>query len=117
MNNATSAYDIFILQAVVVVFGLHDIPAVPMFVLNFPILKRFTTFSFSYALSRAVVYIITSFGLVYLTNAFGHYGLWFVTIPISLMFLWGLNHFEELNKQFETTTNAKEATEEQIALQ
>jgi MFS family permease len=106
MNNAVSAHDIFLLQAAVVVFGLHDIPAVPIFIINFPILKRFTTFSFSYALSRAVVYIITSFALVYLTNAFSHYGLWFVMFPISLMFLWGLNHFEKLEKKFETPSNA-----------
>ena len=44
------------------------------------------------------MYIITSFGLVYLTESFGHYGLWFITVPIAAGFLWGVNHFVKLEK-------------------
>jgi 4-hydroxybenzoate polyprenyltransferase len=50
-------------------------------------------------MSRAIVYVLTSVSLVYLTNSFGHYGLWFIMIPISLMFIFGLNHFENLEKE------------------
>ena len=99
MNNCQSPRDILVLQALIVMFGLHDIPAAPIFVVHFPILRRFTLFSTSYALSRAIVYVLTSVSLVYLTNAFNHYGLWFVMIPISLMYLWGLNHFEKMEHE------------------
>lgn len=109
MNNAQSPHDIFLVQSAIVIFGLIDVPAVPVFIIYFPVFRRFTCETFAYALSRAVVYIITSFGLVYLTNAFGHWGIWFIMIPISLSFLWGVSYFEKLEKQFEIPTNAKEA--------
>lgn len=96
MNHCKSPSDIFVLQSLIVVFGLIDIPAVPIFIIYFPVFRRFTCESFAYAASRALVYVLTSVSLVYLTNAFGHYGLWFVMIPASLMFVWGLNHFEKL---------------------
>jgi MFS transporter, MHS family, proline/betaine transporter len=99
INNCKSSSDIFLLQSLIVIFGLIDVPAVPIFIIYFPVFRRFTCESFIYALSRAVVYIITSFSLVYLTNAFSHYGLWFIMLPISLMFIFGLNHFENLEKE------------------
>jgi MFS transporter, MHS family, proline/betaine transporter len=100
MTNAQSGQDIFFLQSLIVMFGLIDIPIVPILISYFPVFRRFTCESFAYALSRALVYIFTSFGLVYFTNAFNHYGLWFPMIPISLMYLWGLNHFEKLEEEF-----------------
>ena len=42
------------------------------------------------------MYIVTSFGLVYLTRWFGHYGLWTIIFPVTLSFLWGVRHFEKL---------------------
>jgi hypothetical protein len=44
------------------------------------------------------MYIITSFGLIYLTKAFGYYGLWFILFPVTIFFLWGVNHFMKLEK-------------------
>ena len=61
-----------------------------------PVLRRFTASSFIYASSRALVYILTSFSLVYLTNYFGDYGLLIVMLPVIAGFLWGVRHFEKL---------------------
>jgi len=99
MNNVRSPDDIFLLQVITITFILTDVPATSIFIMKFPVFRRFTSFSYVYALSRAVVYIVTSFGLVYLTNAFGHYGLWFIFVPISVMFLFGLKHFEKLEHE------------------
>ena len=63
------------------------------FISRFPVFKRFTAVSFIYALTRALMYIITSFGLVYLTEWYGHYGLWIITVPVSVGFLWGCKSF------------------------
>ncbi len=49
-----------------------------------------------YAVSRALMYTITSFGLVYLVELLGTYGLWLITVPVSIGFLWGVKHFEKL---------------------
>ena len=45
------------------------------------------------------MYIVTSFGLVYLTGWFGHYGLLIIMIPVIVSFLYGVNHFIKLEKE------------------
>lgn len=89
---------IFLIQAAILVVALVPYPADSVFVIYFPVLRRFTTTSFIYAFTRAVMYVITSFSLVYLTEWFGHYGLWFIMIPVTAGFLWGVNHFIKLEK-------------------
>jgi hypothetical protein len=42
------------------------------------------------------MYIITSFGLVYLGSYLGVFGLWVLTLPITMGYLYGVFHFEEL---------------------
>lgn len=96
--NCHSIYSIFITQSLLLIFHLAHSPAPSVIIKNFPIFKRFTATSFSYASTRATMYIITSFGLIYLTESFGHYGLWFITVPIAAGFLWGVNHFVKLEK-------------------
>ena len=96
--NCHSIYSIFIIQSLLLIFHLAHSPAPSVIIKNFPIFKRFTATSFAYASTRAIMYIVTSFGLVYLTEAFGHYGLWFITVPIATGFLYGVNHFIKLEK-------------------
>ena len=42
------------------------------------------------------MYVLNSFGLLYLLDVFGNYGLWVVAAPMTMGFLWGVNHFEKL---------------------
>ena len=93
---ASSQFQIFLIQAFLLVFSMAGIPADSVFVIHFPVFKRFTTASFVYALSRAVMYIMTALGLVYLTDWFGYYGLWMIIIPVVVGHLWGVRHFEVL---------------------
>lgn len=90
---------IFLLQSLLLIAAVGAHPADSVFLTHFPVLKRFTTASFIYALSRALIYVVTSFGLVYLTEWFGYYGLWIITIPITVSFLWGIHHFETLERR------------------
>lgn len=98
IQNATHYAYIFALQVFLLVATLATNPAVPVFFQYIPTLKRVTMTSFIYALSRAVMYVITSFSLVYLTEAFSYYGLWLIMIPVVGGFLWGVRHFEILEK-------------------
>lgn len=104
---STHYFQIFLLQSLLLVTAVGAHPADSVFLTHFPVLKRFTAASFIYALSRALIYMITSFGLVYLTKWFGHYGLWIITLPVTVSFLWGIHHFEKLERRSGTFPTSK----------
>jgi hypothetical protein len=60
------------------------------------VLRRFTTSCFIYALSRALMYVVSSLGLVFLTDRFGNYGVLFLLIPVVCMYSYGLFQFIKL---------------------
>ena len=97
--NAESPLEVHILQALIMFFVLEDTPAKTIFFDYFPVLKRFTSAAFFYALSRAVMFVITSFGCVYFTNAYGHYGLFAILIPVLILYTLGVLYFSKLEKK------------------
>ena len=99
LNAALNNYVIFAIQASIAIFGLSGCPSDPIFIKYFPIFKRFTAVTFGYALARAVMYVIISFGLVYLTDWFGFYGIWVLTMPISLFWIKSIMYYEKLERQ------------------
>ena len=96
ISAAQTPLSIFLIQVLLLNFTLGETPSFAIFIKHFPTLKRFTLTSFLYALTRALMYIITSFGLVYLTGALGTWGMWIIMIPVTTGFLWGVHHFEKL---------------------
>ena len=84
LDRVTSPTELFYLQALCIFFSLSLMPMVPIFISYLPILKRCTFESLIYVSSRVIVYVITSFGLVYLIESFGQFGLWFIMIPVSI---------------------------------
>jgi MFS family permease len=98
LSSITTAFHLFLIQILCICFGPKQSPAIPIFIKYFPILKRFTYSSVSFALSRAFMYVAVSFGLVYLIEFFGSYGLFVILIPVCVGYKWGLNHFEKLDK-------------------
>jgi len=99
LSKNISPTDLFCLQAVFIFFGYDLVPASPIFYNNIPIFKRFTYSTFTYAIARALAYIVTSFSFVYATDSFSYYGLWVIMIPISIMYIFGLKHFEKLDHE------------------
>lgn len=91
--NATSHIHIFIIQSIFLLISLSETPAQPLIISAFPVFKRFTIVSLLYSISRAVMYVIVSFGLILLTEKFGYWGLYFITLPTALFFLWGVKEF------------------------
>ena len=96
ISNSRCSNHIFMLQATLMVLSLSELPGVSIFIKYFPVLKRVTATSFLYSFSRAIMYIVTSFGLIYLTDVMGHYGLWVIMIPAISGFLWAVNHYAAL---------------------
>lgn len=115
MLKISQSYELFILQSLFLLFFLSDTPAASIFIKQFPVLKRVTATSFLYALARALMYPITSFGLIYLTNFFGIYGLWLIMLPIVGGYLWAANHYARLEgiSDFKITSLFKPIVKEQ----
>lgn len=91
-----SAFNLFLLQLVVIFLTPDSMPAESILIKHFPVFKRVTYATFIYALSRALMYIVTSFSLIYLTEIFGPNGLLVIFIPTCVGYLYGITHFEKL---------------------
>ncbi|GAA5251955.1 hypothetical protein [Candidatus Rickettsia kedanie] len=78
-------------------FALNVMPTVPNCFRHFPTFKRFTSVTFTYALSAACMYVIRSFGFPHLIKIFGNWGVLIIMIPTSIGF--GIFHFEKLEKE------------------
>lgn len=100
LNNIESPEQIFWLQIMAVAFKPGAIPADSIFFSYFPVFKRFRYSSILYAIARAVMHIITSVGLIYIVSFAGHYGLWFVALPVCVLFFYAIRHFEILERSF-----------------
>ncbi len=97
LNNITPTY-LLIFQLFIAIFAPTTFPAAAVLVKYFPIFKRFTSASLLYALSRAGMYIITSFGLNYLVEYFNYVGILVVVVPVLIGYYWGLHHFQKLEE-------------------
>lgn len=96
---SSSPFGIMLVQLGIVLFGVNVLPAGPIFYSHFPVFKRFTYTGFAYALSRATMHLVTSFGFIYLFEYLGHYGIFVIMVPIVIGFAFGLDHFEKLEKK------------------
>ncbi|WP_375319037.1 MFS transporter [Candidatus Tisiphia endosymbiont of Oplodontha viridula] len=99
MFNVKTPLELFLIQSFFILFRTDYSPAMPIFFKHFPVFKRFTFVSLSFAISRALMHVITSFGFVYLIEYFSHWGLLIIMLPTALGFAFGLRHFERLEKE------------------
>ncbi len=99
LQNITSASHLLLIQILIVSFAGAIPPAAPIFYKHLPIFKRFTYSCFLYALSRALIYVVTSFSIVFLTKYFDHYGFLIIALPVTVLCYFGVCHFEYLEKK------------------
>jgi MFS transporter, MHS family, proline/betaine transporter len=104
---SNNIYLFYVVQGLSVIFCLGQLPAAPILFKHFPILRRFTYSSLLYSLSRAVMYLITSMGLVYLVDFFGPFGIVMLSLPAAICFLWGVDYFEKLEAYNEQILSGK----------
>ncbi len=95
----SSPIQLFFIQFLLKTSASGEFPAAPIFYKNFPIFKRFTYSCMTYALGRGIMFGITSFGLVYLIEYFGNYGMLLISVPTLIAYRLGLSHFENLEKK------------------
>lgn len=108
LDNTSSSFEILLIQSFFIIFRPDAFPAIPILIKYFPVFKRFTYASWLFALSRALMHVVTSFGLVYLVQYWGNWGLWIIMIPVSFGFLFGLLHFEKLDQVAENHLQMKD---------
>lgn len=111
LNHITSTFQLLLMQILLIAFSSGEFPASPIFYKHFPIFKRFTYACMIYALGRAVMFIITSFGLVYLIQYFGNYGILFIAAPTFLVYKFALSHFENLEEKRESYQQKRKFSE------
>ena len=99
LKSTTTPFQLLLIQIGLIICSFDTVPAVSSFFRHFPVFKRFTYSSMIYAVSRALMYIITSFGIIYLTKYLGQYGLFVVMVPLLIICMFGLNHFQKLEKE------------------
>lgn len=95
----STPFHLFLFQSVFIIFAPSDYPANAIFFKHFPVLKRFTYTSVLHAVSHACIYVLTSFGFIYLVKWFGQIGVLFILIPVSICFGIGLHYFDKLEKE------------------
>jgi hypothetical protein len=81
------------------ILAVHGMPAFPIFYKYIPVLQRFKTSGLQYSLGRAVMFGITSFGLVYLTEWFGNIGLFGLFAVTLTAYTIALFYFDKLEKE------------------
>lgn len=99
LSHISTPMELFYLQAFFVIFAVDSGPAAAIFYKHFPIFKRFTCAGMTYAISRAFMYIITSFGLVLLVKLYNSWGVLMIMLPVTIGFACALQHFVKLEKE------------------
>jgi MFS family permease len=95
----TTPFELLLIQSFSMLFILSTNPAMSVLYSHLPIFKRFTYATLIFAITRAIMAVLTSFGFVYLVEYYGHWGLLIIMVPLCIGFAYGLNHFEELEKK------------------
>ena len=99
LAKVTTPEELFLLQLLFISTSICLDPAAPIVYKNIPIFKRFTYSSFLHALSKVLVYVIKSIGMVYVASIFEYYGILIILIPLGIAFYICVNYFEKLERE------------------
>ncbi|WP_342267487.1 MFS transporter [Candidatus Tisiphia endosymbiont of Empis tessellata] len=100
LNNINSSFDVFLMQLFVMLFVPNG-PSLgqPIYYKHFPVFKRFSCASLTFAISRALMFLVSSFLIAYLTEYWHHWGIMIILVPVYIGFAFGIFHFEKLEKE------------------
>ncbi len=96
INISYSPYHILCLQLLLSVVRGGVTPADAIFIEGISVDRRFTLATFNYAVSRAIMHVVSAFGLVFLTKWFGYIGVLLIGLPVAAGYVWSVRHFERL---------------------
>jgi len=96
LYHLSTPLELSLIQSFSMLFILSTNPAMSVLYTHLPVFKRFTCATLIFAISRALMAVVTSFGFIYLIEYYGHWGLLIIMAPLCIGFAFGLNHFEKL---------------------
>lgn len=99
LSHINSPLHIFALQSFFMLFVLSTNPATPVFYTHIPIFQRFTYGGFIYAISRILMHITTSFGIIYCEKYFGQWGVSLIIVSMAIGYGFGIFYFVRLEKE------------------
>lgn len=99
LTNIDNAFYFLLIQLFLAFFAVSELPTNPILFKHFPVFSRFTYASFMYAISRTIMYIVTSLGIVYLVEYLNYWGVLIIIIPVLILYAFGLFHFEKLEQE------------------
>ena len=82
-----------------IIFAIHGMPAFAIFYKYIPILTRFTKTGLSYSIGRAVMFGGTAFGLIYLVEWLGNFGIFLLFAVTLFAYTIALFYFDRLEKE------------------
>lgn len=99
MDISSSPMELLYIQGFMMFFMPTSACGAPIFFSHVFVGKRFKFVFRTFAISRAIVYVLVSFYLIKLIEYFGYYGIYFLSIPILSFTFWGIHVFFQLEKE------------------
>ena len=99
LNGITESYHLTIIQYAILLGSIHGAPAFPIFYKHLPVLKRFTSAGLQYSFGRAGMFGVTGFGLIYLTEWYGNWGIFGLFVVTLFAYTIALFYFDRLEKE------------------
>lgn len=99
LNNLKEPYHLITIQYLILIFAIHGMPAFSIFYKYIPILTRFTNTGLMYSFGRMVMFTGTSFGLVYLVEWYGNWGVFGLFAVTLFAYTIALFYFDRLEKE------------------
>ena len=96
LSIAGSPREILFIQFFIMFVAIDTTPAKSIFIVHFPVLRRFTCAGLAYALSRTVMYSVIAFGSLFLVERLGYSGLLLIIVPVFTGYALALRHFTDL---------------------
>lgn len=88
-----SPKSIFISQILLLTFWVTDYPASAIMYKRLPVLQRYSSVLMISAISRALIWPVSTFGVSYLTSKIGHCGLYVIFLPVGFLSILAVRHF------------------------
>jgi MHS family proline/betaine transporter-like MFS transporter len=98
-NNLSEPYHLITIQYLLIIFAIHGMPAFSIFYKYIPILTRFTSAGITYSVGRALMFGITSFGLIVLIEWIGNWGIFALFAFTLIAYTIALFYFNKLEKE------------------
>lgn len=90
---------LLLIQVSVILLGNSTVPARGVFMMSFGTLERFKLSAVLNGFAHVLLYIITSFGMDYIYNEIGVYGILIIFLVITSVYAYGIFEFIKMEKK------------------